>query len=101
MDYDYWIRIAKHYGTLGYISDYLANSRLYQETKTMSKRLEAHEEILNVIRKHYGTGKHSFDMDLCICAYVYGSSDFPEYQAEERSLYSGTDTDDRIEIFRV
>lgn len=56
MDYDYWIRIAKHYGTLGYISDYLANSRLYQETKTMSKRLEAHAEILNVIRKQYGRG---------------------------------------------
>jgi len=56
MDYDYWIRIAKHYGTLDYISDYLANSRMYQETKTMSKRFEAHEEILNVIRKHYGRG---------------------------------------------
>lgn len=56
MDYDYWIRIAKQYQTLGYISDYLANSRFYQETKTMSKRLEAHEEILNVIRKHYGKG---------------------------------------------
>jgi glycosyltransferase involved in cell wall biosynthesis len=56
MDYDYWIRIAKYYGTLGYISDYLANSRFYQETKTMSKRLEAHAEILNVIRKHYGKG---------------------------------------------
>ena len=56
MDYDYWIRIAKQYGTLGYIKEYLANSRLYQETKTMSKRVEAHEEILNVIRKQYGRG---------------------------------------------
>lgn len=56
MDYDYWIRIAKHYGTLGYTSDYIANSRLYLETKTMSKQLEAHAEILNVIRKHYGRG---------------------------------------------
>jgi hypothetical protein len=56
MDYDYWIRIAKQYGTLGYINENLANSRFYQETKTMSKRLEAHAEILNVIRNHYGRG---------------------------------------------
>ena len=56
MDYDYWIRIAKHYGTLDCISDYIANSRFYQETKTMSKRLEAHAEILNVISKHYRRG---------------------------------------------
>jgi glycosyltransferase involved in cell wall biosynthesis len=56
MDYDYWIRIAKEYGTLGYVNDYIANSRFYQETKTMSKRFEAHDEILKVIAKHYGKG---------------------------------------------
>jgi glycosyltransferase involved in cell wall biosynthesis len=56
MDYDYWIRIAKQYGTLGYLNEYLANSRLYLETKTLSKRFEAHEEILDVIMNHYGRG---------------------------------------------
>ncbi|MDD1682673.1 MAG: glycosyltransferase [Methanoregula sp.] len=56
LDYDYWIRIAKQYGTLGHINDYLANSRFYRETKTLSKRVEAHAESLNVIRNHYGTG---------------------------------------------
>jgi glycosyltransferase involved in cell wall biosynthesis len=56
MDYDYWIRIAKQYGTLGYIKEYLANTRFYQDTKTVSKRVEVHEEILNVIRRQYGTG---------------------------------------------
>jgi glycosyltransferase involved in cell wall biosynthesis len=56
MDYDYWIRVAKQYGTLGYLNEYLANSRMYKETKTMSKRVEAHEESLNVIRNHYGRG---------------------------------------------
>jgi glycosyltransferase involved in cell wall biosynthesis len=56
MDYDYWIRVAKQYGMLGYIHEYLANSRVYQETKTMSKRFEAHNEILKVIKKHYGKG---------------------------------------------
>ena len=56
MDYDYWIRAAKQFGTLGYLNEYLANSRIYRETKTMSKRVEAHEEILTVIRNHYGKG---------------------------------------------
>jgi glycosyltransferase involved in cell wall biosynthesis len=56
MDYDYWIRVAKHYGTLGCTHEYLANSRVYPETKTMSKRFEAHAEILNVIRTHYDNG---------------------------------------------
>lgn len=56
MDYDYWIRVAKQYGNLGYINEYLANSRFYRETKTMSKRFEVLEEILKVIRKHYGKG---------------------------------------------
>jgi glycosyltransferase involved in cell wall biosynthesis len=56
MDYEYWIRVAKQYGTLGYLNEYLANSRVYPETKTLSKRFEAHAEILNVIRTHYGEG---------------------------------------------
>jgi glycosyltransferase involved in cell wall biosynthesis len=54
MDYDYWIRIAKKYGNLRHVPEYLANSRFYQDTKTVSRRLEAHAEILDVIREHYG-----------------------------------------------
>jgi glycosyltransferase involved in cell wall biosynthesis len=56
MDYDYWIRVAQHYKSLGYLPEFLANSRFYPETKTLSKRLEAHAEILNVIKTHYGKG---------------------------------------------
>lgn len=56
MDYEYWIRIAHQYGTLGYMREYLANARMYPETKTMSKQLEASGEILNLLKKHYGSG---------------------------------------------
>lgn len=56
MDYDYWIRIVKQFGAPGYLKDYIANSRFYPETKTMSKRLEAHAEILKVIQQHCGKG---------------------------------------------
>jgi len=56
MDYEYWIRIAKKYGTLSFCQKYLANSRFYADTKTMSRRFEVHAEILKVIRKYYGRG---------------------------------------------
>lgn len=53
MDYEYWMRIARDQ-KVGYLNEYLANSRLYAETKTMSKRVEIHEEILDISKKHYG-----------------------------------------------
>lgn len=53
MDYDYWIRVAKRYA-IGYMSHYLAASRLHAEGKTLSKRAEAHHEILNTVLYHYG-----------------------------------------------
>ncbi|MBP2134452.1 glycosyltransferase involved in cell wall biosynthesis [Methanomicrobium sp. W14] len=56
MDYDYWIRVAEEYGGFDYLPEYLANSRFYQETKTMSKRLEAHAEVLEVMKNHFGKG---------------------------------------------
>ena len=68
LDYDYWIRIAKHYGTLGYMQEYLANSRLYKETKTMSMQFEANDERLKVIGNHFGKGNIPPDL---IYAYAH------------------------------
>jgi glycosyltransferase involved in cell wall biosynthesis len=53
MDYDYWMRIAKRF-RIGYLDEYLAHSRLHVETKTLSQRVEFHEEILQTVKKHYG-----------------------------------------------
>jgi hypothetical protein len=53
LDYDYWMRVAKHF-RLGYLDEYLANSRLHLETKTLSQRVAFHEEILHTVKKHYG-----------------------------------------------
>jgi hypothetical protein len=53
LDYEYWIRIAKRF-RIGYLEEYLANSRLHLETKTLSKRVEVHQEILQVVKRHYG-----------------------------------------------
>jgi glycosyltransferase involved in cell wall biosynthesis len=53
LDYEYWMRIAKRF-RIGYIPVYLANSRLHTDTKTLSKRLEVHQQNLQVVKRHYG-----------------------------------------------
>ncbi len=53
LDYEYWMRIAKCF-RIGYLEAYLATSRLHMDTKTLSKRVEAHAESLNVVKRHYG-----------------------------------------------
>jgi len=53
MDYEYWMRVVKACG-VGYLPDYLANTRFYAGTKTMSGRLEVCTEAIEVLRKHYG-----------------------------------------------
>ena len=55
LDYDLWIRIAKKY-PLGFINDYLANSRLHPDAKTMAAALDRGlPEILEISNKHFGT----------------------------------------------
>jgi len=53
MDYEYWMRIAKQF-RIGYLEEFLANSRLHLDTKTLSKRVEVHQETLQVVKRHYG-----------------------------------------------
>lgn len=53
LDYEYWMRIAKRF-RIGYLDAYLANTRLHLDTKTLSKRVEVHEETLQVVKRHYG-----------------------------------------------
>lgn len=53
MDYEYWMRIGKRF-RIGYTPESMANFRVYPETKTMSKRLEIHREIIKVIKGNYG-----------------------------------------------
>ncbi len=53
MDYEYWMRISERL-KIGFLPEYLANSRLYPETKTMSKRVEAYREAKETVKKHYG-----------------------------------------------
>lgn len=55
MDYDLWNRISLHY-PIGWIEEFLGNSRLYSACKTFVNELEpGFSEILKTSVKHYGT----------------------------------------------
>lgn len=55
MDYDLWIRIGRVYADrIGFLNDYLANSRLYEEAKTLSMREVVYSEIISTVKKYYG-----------------------------------------------
>lgn len=53
MDYDYWIRVAKRF-RVDHLNEYLANSRLHSDTKTLSGRMAMYEETLHTVKNHYG-----------------------------------------------
>src|SRR5436190_8266665 len=54
MDYDYWLRIDRAGGLIRYVPIFLANSRRYPETKTLSARRAIHAEIFTVCKRHGG-----------------------------------------------
>jgi hypothetical protein len=68
MDYDYWIRIGKHYPSrmIAYLRGvYLANSRMHSETKTTLMQENHYQECLETVRKHFGSVPSSW-----ICTYM-------------------------------
>jgi glycosyltransferase involved in cell wall biosynthesis len=65
IDYDLWIRIAKKY-QIGYLSEHLAQSRFYRDTKTLRDRAAVYRETVGMIKHHYGFAPASW-----ICGYAY------------------------------
>jgi hypothetical protein len=53
LDYEYWMRVAKRF-RIGYLKTSLATSRLHMDTKTLSRRVAAHDESLRVVKRYYG-----------------------------------------------
>ena len=54
MDYEYWLRLGKQIAFHRLEGPPLAGSRLHAGTKTMSQRVPAHEESLQVVLRHGG-----------------------------------------------
>ncbi len=53
MDYELWIRLGRD-RQFHYFDRILAHSRIYAENKTLARRSEVFDEILRVVRRHYG-----------------------------------------------
>jgi len=53
MDYDLWMRIGKKYDFM-YLPFMMANSRIYDQNKTLSRKGEVHQEIISTLYKNYG-----------------------------------------------
>lgn len=66
MDYELWMRIGKA-GTIMYIPERLATSRMYEENKTLSRREEVYSECCRELKKHYNYVPHSW---------IYGYTDY-------------------------
>ncbi len=54
MDYEYWLGLGKEIAFHHLEGPPLAGSRLHADTKTMSQRVPAHEEYLQVVLRHDG-----------------------------------------------
>jgi len=53
MDYQYWLRVAEKYD-FDFIDEYLANTRLHSDTKTLSQQEKVAEEIIKVHKNLFG-----------------------------------------------
>jgi glycosyltransferase involved in cell wall biosynthesis len=53
MDYDLWIRLA-HVSRFVHLPEYLANTRLHADAKTLDQRVPVHAEILRTVHRHFG-----------------------------------------------
>ena len=52
MDYEYWLRLGRAIPFDYLKDDYLAGSRLHEETKTLSQRVKVHEEVFQVVMRY-------------------------------------------------
>jgi glycosyltransferase involved in cell wall biosynthesis len=53
MDYDFWIRLAR-VSRFAYLPEYLANTRLHADSKTLEQRVPVHAEVLDTVHHHFG-----------------------------------------------
>ncbi len=69
MDFDYWIRIGKKFDSskISYLSkEFLANSRMYGENKSLGRSGKHYSEIMETVKKHFG-----YVSIRWLCGYIY------------------------------
>jgi len=55
MDYEYCLRLGRAGVRFGYLETKLAGARMYVGNKTISGRMEAHTEMIDMCRRSFGT----------------------------------------------
>jgi len=70
MDYEYWLRLAIGGARFHHESRFLAGSRFYAETKTLSARVKVHAEINDMLKAKLGTTPNAW-----ILAYAHVFAD--------------------------
>ena len=69
MDFDYWIRVGKKFdpSKITYLSkEFLANSRMYGENKSLGRSEKHYTEIIETAKKHFG-----YVSVRWICGYLF------------------------------
>ncbi|GAB4542647.1 MAG: hypothetical protein Fur0020_12080 [Thermodesulfovibrionia bacterium] len=69
MDYDLWIRIGRRFSNdyIHYLKgEFLANSRMYPQNKTLGMREKVYEEVIKTVKRHFG-----FVSESWIYGYIY------------------------------
>jgi glycosyltransferase involved in cell wall biosynthesis len=82
MDYEFWVRFAKHNLYVHKINLLIAGSRLYAENKTLGSRLKVHIEINDMLRKQY-----EFTPDRWIFNYAHVKTDELGIKRENKFAY--------------
>jgi glycosyltransferase involved in cell wall biosynthesis len=65
LDYDLWIRMAKRNYALLRVDEYLANSRMHQGAKTLSRRAAVFKASINLAKKYYGYAPYTYIYGYC------------------------------------
>jgi glycosyltransferase involved in cell wall biosynthesis len=85
LDYDLWMRLVKLYPMMK-VDEYLATSRMYGENKTIGKRRQVYQEILQSVQTHFGYVP--FDWIFGYACYLVDRKDqFFEATAPSRTKY--------------
>jgi len=64
LDYDLWIRFARR-RTLLKVDEYLSNSRIHSDAKTLSRRAAVFKASIDLLQHHYGYAPYSHVYGFC------------------------------------
>lgn len=68
LDYEYWLRLARHGVHFQYIPWVLSATRMHPTAKTLQQRLPMHEEICAMLQQHFGRVNESWLLNYAFVA---------------------------------